>query len=142
MFKNDPNYKTTQWIDVENEHFIVWMQMESFSDFIKLYGRINSEIKAGTYYLKVNSSKKILFKLNFKKIIYNHEINFIDYDVKSFGGTKSVLITTASSLGRAPALGWILILGLFSCLIMIIVFVVITFKFNTPLYNYHEMKWE
>ncbi len=60
MFKKEDNYKQTQWIDVENEHFIVWMQVESLSDFNKLYGSINQELIPGTYYLNINSCKDLI----------------------------------------------------------------------------------
>jgi hypothetical protein len=46
----------TQWIDDEDEHFIVWMQMESFSDFQKLYGRIESDLSPGTLTVSIKSS--------------------------------------------------------------------------------------
>jgi hypothetical protein len=58
MFKRKDNYTLSQWVDVENEHFIVWMQTESFPDFIKLYGRINQNLEPGTYYFNVVNSKK------------------------------------------------------------------------------------
>jgi len=58
MFKRNDNYTSSQWIDVQNEHFINWMQTESFPNFIKLYGRINKNLEPGTYYFNVINSKK------------------------------------------------------------------------------------
>ena len=34
---------------------MVWYQMETFPDFLKLWGHINTELAAGTYYLKVDN---------------------------------------------------------------------------------------
>jgi len=59
MFKREDNYTQTQWTDVENEHFMVWMQMESFPEFIKLYGRVEKEIHPGNYFFEVKSCKEI-----------------------------------------------------------------------------------
>jgi hypothetical protein len=56
MFKRDEDYLKTQWIDVEDEHFIVWMQMESFSDFQKLYGKIETDLSPGTLTVSIKSS--------------------------------------------------------------------------------------
>ena len=44
MYKQNEN-KDKQWIDVENEHFIIWMNMELFSDFIKRWGYIDKDLK-------------------------------------------------------------------------------------------------
>ena len=57
LFKREDNYTLSQWVDVEDEHFIVWMQTESFPNFMKLYGRINKELAPGTYYFNVVNSK-------------------------------------------------------------------------------------
>ena len=39
------------WLDPTDEHVMVWYQMESLSDFIKLYGRIDGTLKAGKTYV-------------------------------------------------------------------------------------------
>jgi hypothetical protein len=60
-------------------------------------------------------------------------INYADYDVNSFGGSKQVILTTTSSLGREAILGWILIAGaIFSFLFVIILLIT---KGKSPLYN-------
>ena len=41
---------STAWLNVTNEHVMVWYQMESFSTFIKLWGHIGTTLKAGTNY--------------------------------------------------------------------------------------------
>ena len=41
---------------MENEHFIVWMQMETFPNFRKLWGRINQTLDPGNYTIYINNS--------------------------------------------------------------------------------------
>ena len=36
---------TNQWLDLEDEHFMVWMRPAPFANFSKLYGRINQDIE-------------------------------------------------------------------------------------------------
>ena len=50
------NYTTTQWIDVEDEHFIVWMAMETFNTFRKLWARIETDLSPGNYTFLINDS--------------------------------------------------------------------------------------
>jgi len=44
------------------EHFINWMEMETFSTFKKLWGRIDEDLDADLYYVEVHDSN--LFDLN------------------------------------------------------------------------------
>ncbi len=53
VYKKDPNYEETQWIDVENEHFMIWMRMETFPFFKKLWGKIETDLPAGNYMYKI-----------------------------------------------------------------------------------------
>lgn len=41
------------------EHFIVWMQMESFQNFRKLWGKITKDLESDNYSIKVKNSKFI-----------------------------------------------------------------------------------
>lgn len=52
MFKNNED-KDKQWIDVENEHFIIWMNIELFSDFIKRWGYIDKDLDPGNYLVEI-----------------------------------------------------------------------------------------
>ncbi len=82
-----PNADTTQYLyqtfpsvispieGVTNEDFIVWMRLASFTNFRKLYGKIDTDIVAGD------------------TIVFDITAN---YDVSSFGGVKSLILTTAS----------------------------------------------
>lgn len=49
-FKAPKNQDEIAWTDVENEHLMVWYQMETFPSFIKLWGHIDETLKAGTTY--------------------------------------------------------------------------------------------
>ena len=60
-FKNNENYTELQWLDMTNEHFIVWMQMETFPNFRKLWGRITDiQLTPGTYKLNISNSIIVL----------------------------------------------------------------------------------
>lgn len=56
---------------------MVWMRTAGLPDFRKLWGRFNNGLKAGTYTLGV----------------YNQ------YDVASFGGSKSWVLSTTNAFG-------------------------------------------
>jgi len=58
MFKNREDWEKTQWVDMENEHFIVWMNMMPFKDFRKKWGRIDFSIEKGIYNLSISNGKK------------------------------------------------------------------------------------
>jgi len=77
LFKNTNLSK--QWIDVENEHFIVWMRPAGLPDIKKLWGKIeNKNLKKGD-------------KL---------EITVINnYDVDIFNGNKSIILNTINVFG-------------------------------------------
>ncbi|KAG8929235.1 hypothetical protein FRC01_004637 [Tulasnella sp. 417] len=70
----------------EDEHFQNWMRTAGLPTFSKLYGRNGDDtLTAGDYQMVV----------------------FMNYPVKSFGGTKSVVISTVSwTGGKNPFLGW------------------------------------
>lgn len=77
-FKNQAgNWGATQWIDVENQHFIVWMRVAGLPSFRKLYAAINTDLDATTYYLKISNT----------------------YDVSGWDGTKTFVLSTSNNLG-------------------------------------------
>ena len=61
FFKRRKDYKTKQWIDVENEHFINWMNIETSHNFKKIWGKIDSDLKPGNYTLIVTNNYDIIF---------------------------------------------------------------------------------
>jgi len=63
---------------MQNEHFMVWMRTAALPKFRKLYGKIAGPLKKGTV---------LTFGVNSK------------FDVRSFGGSKSIIISTISSIG-------------------------------------------
>ncbi|KAH9925292.1 cell cycle control protein [Fomitopsis serialis] len=74
-----PNLRT-------DEHFQNWMRTAGLPTFTKLYGRNdNDELQKGRYQIIVN----------------------MNYPVRGFGGTKSIVISTVSWIGgKNPFLGW------------------------------------
>ncbi|KAI8366112.1 CDC50/LEM3 family [Radiomyces spectabilis] len=69
----------------EDEHFQVWMRISWFPTFRKLYSKYEGEtMQAGTYEIQVD----------------------MNYDIRAYGGTKSIVITGTSFLGnRNPFMG-------------------------------------
>ena len=76
-FKRAENYQKIQWIDVEDERFIVWMRPAGLPTFRKLWGKINQKLSKGEYKLVISNN----------------------YPVKSFKGKKSFVLSTVNSLG-------------------------------------------
>ena len=85
-----PNDDTTEYLyesfpqvispieGVTNEHFIVWMRTAGLPTFRKLYGRIHSDFK---------TNEKLSFHIN------------NNFEVLSFDGKKSLVISTIGSFG-------------------------------------------
>jgi hypothetical protein len=71
-------YNASGFLDVDNEHFIVWMRPAALPSFRKLYGRITKTIPAGTTLRFLVSSA---------------------YPVAPFMGTKTLVISTMSWMG-------------------------------------------
>jgi len=76
-FKNPTTAKTGQWADIEDEHFIVWMRTAGLPDFRKLWGRVETEMKAGDYKVTITNS----------------------YSVKEFEGEKWFVLSTTGPFG-------------------------------------------
>lgn len=59
-YKNlDTSQKSLQWIDIENEHFVVWMRVAPLSGFKKLWGVIEDDLLEGNYTLNIMNSKHL-----------------------------------------------------------------------------------
>lgn len=91
FFKRTENYQETQWIDVEDEHFINWINTETFNDFRKLWGRIEEPITRGRY--------KIVIKDNFLASLYNAKKYFAIVSGNPLGENKilSIILIGCSS---------------------------------------------
>lgn len=63
---------------VTNQHFINWMHASTFSNFVKYYGKIDGDYKAGDF------------------ISFDIELNF---ETSSFAGTKAIVLTNMSIFG-------------------------------------------
>ena len=95
-----------QWLNMTDEHFLVWMRPSPFPNFEKLWGRIkiNTSLEAGTI-LSVDIENK--------------------YDVKKFNGSKHLIIRTINNFGgknNILAIGYIVFGGV-SLILGIIFFI-------------------
>ena len=75
-FKNSANI-SKQWINVEDERFIVWMRQAAMPDFRKPWGKIDIDLKKGNYILSIKNN----------------------YPVESFDGKKYFILSTVNALG-------------------------------------------
>jgi len=63
--------------EIKSEEFSVWLRLAAFHNFRKLHRIINQNLESGNYYLDINDT----------------------FPVDGFGGTKSVILSTANWLG-------------------------------------------
>ena len=94
-----------QWINMEDEHFIVWMRPAGLPNFRKLWGRIDDRnLEAGT------------------KVQVTIDDNF---DVSSFNGKKFLILSTVNAFGGKNSFLGIsyIVLGAIS-IILAIVFII------------------
>lgn len=111
------------WLNVTNEHVMVWYQMESFPTFIKLWGHIWSTLVAGAQYTIV--------------------INNI-FQVESFDGKKYIYLSTVNALGGTNKfLGVAFLLMAAVVLLIMIIFVILYFTriHGKDLYSPEKVKW-
>lgn len=112
-YKNSIN-PSSQWLDIEDEHFMVWMRIAPFSNFTKFYGRIEEDIDKGS---SINVC--ITHGIYYDKEEYNQsEINktLILTTVNSFGVSNNELAITFGGVGAL-------------CIILGIIFI-FAFKFQ------------
>lgn len=57
--KANTDYRDIQWYDMTDEHFIVWMRTAGLPNFRKLWGRIDDNLKAGKYVLKIHNNYEV-----------------------------------------------------------------------------------
>jgi hypothetical protein len=68
-----------QWIDMTDEHFIVWMRPAAFPNFRKLWGRIYQDLKEGEVLILTITN---------------------NYDVSGFKGKKYFILSEINKLGQ------------------------------------------
>ena len=98
-------YKDKQWINMEDEHFIVWMRPAGLPNFRKLWGRIDKmDLKAGS---------KVSVKIG------------DNFDVSSFNGKKFLILSTVNAFGGKNSFLGIsyIVLGAIS-IVLAIVFII------------------
>lgn len=84
-FERPDNYRSIQWKDVEDEHFMVWFQPDTFPNFIKLWGRIDSDLKKDTTYTLTITNTWATSSIEAKKYVYFSEVNAFGGDSMVFG---------------------------------------------------------
>lgn len=101
---NDANFwQKVQWIDMKDEHFIVWMRPAGLPDFRKLWGRIRTNLKPGTYSINIQNN----------------------YDVSSFSGEKYIVLSTVNAFGgknKFLGISYVVVGGI--CILLAIVFLI------------------
>jgi len=76
-YERTDDWKDKQWTDVEDEHYIVWMETSGMPSSKKLWARIDSDLPEGKYTLRVKSY----------------------YDLEEFDGEKWASLSTATHFG-------------------------------------------
>ena len=117
LFKRGDN--TTQWIDVEDEHFIVWMNMETFNGFTKKWGSVEQDLLRGNYTL------------------------FIDYQwpVEKYQAKKKFVISSATGFGTASFFGWALIKASVICFLSVVILLITRVTQKTK-FDEADLFWE
>ena len=118
-FKRSADYNSTRWIDVTDEHFMVWMNMETFNDFHKKWGRIDQDLESGIYVLHV----------------YN------TWPVANIETKKYFMLSSTPGLGSASFFGWSLIkAGIISLISVFILIITRATQKNT--FDETYLSWE
>ena len=119
FFKRNKNYKKTQWIDVENEHFINWMNVETFHNFRKLWGRIESDLDVGNY--------TFLIKNN--------------YDVSQYNAEKFIVLSDSNIFGENNFFGYFLLAIASYCFMVILILWVLILSNKKKMFDMNVVKW-
>ena len=117
-FKNNENSQNIQWFDKENEHFIVWMNMELFPHFIKKWGYIRKDLPKGKY-----------------KIVIDNKWGKPQWEVK-----KYFVLAKGNKFGTGKIFGYILIIC--SCLEFLFIIIIYLSKYRKKKFNPEDMKWD
>ena len=80
-----------QWIDMTDEHFIVWMRPSGLPNFRKLWGRIHKDLEPGDY--------KLIIKNRFDVASFSGQKHFVLSNVNAFGGKNTFLAVSYIVVG-------------------------------------------
>jgi hypothetical protein len=119
FFKRNKHYKTKQWIDVENEHFINWMNVETFHNFRKLWGRIENDLDEGNY--------TFLIKNN--------------YNVSKYKAEKFIVLSDSNIFGENNFFGIILVAVAILYFFTIVILSVIFLLNRDKMFDMNNVKW-
>ena len=73
-YKTNPELADDYWLNVEDQHFMVWSTMTSRSDWRKLYGQVDTVLRAGVPYTIYIEDKFDAPKIGSQKFIYFTEL--------------------------------------------------------------------
>ena len=121
-FKNTGKAEEIQWLDFEQQRLMVWYQMESFPDFVKLYGKISGKMAKGNYTVTVNDQ----------------------WDTKQFKANKSIYLSTTNGLGGTNIFLGVVFLVLSFVVISIMITILIlefTRAAKPDHYSIDNLKW-
>jgi hypothetical protein len=85
------NYKNKMWQNTTDEHFMVWMRTSGLPNFRKLWGRIQTDLKAGKYIIEIDN--------NYAVSQFEGEKFFVLSTVNAFGGKNYFLGISYISVG-------------------------------------------
>lgn len=88
-----------QWLDMADQHFMVWMRVELFPVFDKMYAKVDGTLKAGEPYTVSITNN------------YVHD---------GFSIKKSVVFSTTNGLGEDLVLGWFFMVASWIVLLVLV----------------------
>ncbi len=118
-FQQGYNSSYTQWLDVTDEHFLVWMQMETFPNFKKKWGRVETDIPPGVHHLTID----------------------VNWHYPDFQTEKYFIISSSQGIGTASFFGYTLLLSGVSLLIAM-TFLCLTRNLPKNYFDPEEMEWK
>lgn len=111
-YNNSFNIKK-QWLDLKDEHFMVWMRPSPFANFSKLYGRINQDIEKGNVIKVTMQPGKYFNKEEYIKSGAN--LSIILTTTNYFGGENKELSYSFAGFGLLCIIFGILFIVAFKC---------------------------